>query len=210
MRNAYLMLLAVAGFGLVGCGYSSKPPFHESVRTVAVPIFVNKTFRREFEFRLTEAIDKNIEYRTPYKIAARKDADTLLTGEIVKVEENVLTRRFGTNLPRENELTVVVNFTWKDLRSGRILVERKNFNRYATEIPQIGERVADAEQLAVERLATAIVDQMQSDWGDGAVGGPATQAATEASTQSATQASTQEATTQAGASTTSPAATQGQ
>jgi len=83
----------------------------------------------------------------------------------VTIDENVLTRRYGTDLPRESELTVAVNFTWKDLRSGRIIVERKNFNRSATEIPQIGERVNDAEQLAIERLATAIVDQMQSDWG---------------------------------------------
>ena len=160
MLVMFLMLCALGG-----CGYSSKPPFNASVRTVCVPIFTNKTFRREWEFRLTEAIDKNIEYRTPYKIAPRKDADTILTGEITQIQENVLTTRFGTDLPRESELTVVVNFTWKDLRSGKILVERRSFNRSATEIPQIGERVTDAEQLAIERLATAIVDQLQSDWG---------------------------------------------
>ncbi len=190
MKLFFGMMITLAGLGLTGCGYSSKPPFNESVKTVSVPIFVNKTFRREIEFRLTEAIDKNIEYRTPYKLAARQDADTLLTGEIVRVEENVLTRRFGTNLPRESELTIVVNFTWKDLRSGRVIVERKNFNRYATEIPQIGERVDDAEQLAVERLATAIVDQMQSDWGDGAGGNSSTQATTGVSTQPTTREAT--------------------
>ena len=97
--------------------------------------------------------------------ARKKDADTILTGQIVDVQENVLTNRFGTDLPRESELTVVVNFVWKDQRSGKILVERKAFNRSATEIPQLGERVTDAEQLAIERLATAIVDQMQTDWG---------------------------------------------
>jgi hypothetical protein len=161
-----LIMMVTAGLGMVsGCGYTSKPPFNQSVRTVCVPIFTNKTFRREWEFKLTEAVDKNIEYRTPYKIAARKDADTILTGEIVQIQENVLTTRFGTDLPRESELTVVVNFTWKDLRSGKILVERKSFNRSATDIPQIGERATDAEQLAIERLAAGIVDQLQSDWG---------------------------------------------
>jgi outer membrane lipopolysaccharide assembly protein LptE/RlpB len=162
LRTVFLTSVTLA---LAGCGYSSKPPFNASVRTVSVPIFANKTFRREWEFRLTEAIDKNIEYRTPYKVVARKDADSLLSGEIVQIQENVLTNRFQTDLPRETELTIAVNFTWKDLRSGRMIVERKNFNRSATEIPQIGERVVDAEQLAVERLASAIVDQMQSDWG---------------------------------------------
>jgi hypothetical protein len=164
-RGVRSLLLAPCLLLLASCGYSSKPPFNSSIRTIAVPIFANKTFRREWEFRLTEAIDKNIEYRTPMKIANRKDADSILTGEITQIQENVLTRRYGTDLPRESELTVVVNFTWKDARSGKILVERKQFNRTATEIPQIGERVEDAEQLAVERLAAAIVDQLQSDWG---------------------------------------------
>src|ERR1700735_4624022 len=102
---------------LSSCGYtSSRSQYNQSIRTVAVPIFTNKTFRREWEFRLTEAIDKNIESRTPYKVVDRKDADSLLTGEIETIQENVLTYRFQTDLPRETELTVAVNFTWKDLR----------------------------------------------------------------------------------------------
>jgi hypothetical protein len=156
-------VLALAAMALVSCGYSTRPLYNAGYRTVAVPIFSNKSFRREWEFRLTEAITKNIEARTPYKVASRDKADTVLTGEIVEDTANVLTKRLGTNLPRETQFTVLVNFTWKD-RSGRVLVERKDFNRAATEIPQLGERAADAEQMAIERLAAAIVDQMQTEW----------------------------------------------
>jgi hypothetical protein len=160
-----LSYLLVAGCWLLGsCGYSSKPLYNKAYHTVAVPIFANKTFRREWEFRLTEAIDKNIEARTPYKVSSADKADTVLSGEIVEIPEDVLTRRYGTILPRETEIVMAVNFTWKD-RNGRLLLERRYFNRSATEIPQIGERVVDAEQLAIERLAAAIVDQMQTtDW----------------------------------------------
>ncbi len=157
--TALVFFAALSG----SCGYSSRSPFNTSFKTVAVPIFTNKSFRREWEFRLTEAIDKNIEYRTPYKIVSQDKADTVLTGEITGFDENVLTERTGTDLPRESQLTVIVNFTWKD-RSGHVLVARNGFNRSATEIPQIGERAEDAEQLAVERLAEAIVDQMRTDW----------------------------------------------
>jgi hypothetical protein len=164
-RSPAFLLLASCFLLLNSCNYSSKLPYSTSVRTIAVPIFGNKTFRRELEFRLTEAIDKNIEFRTPYKIASsQKDADTVLTGDIIDIQENVLTRRFGTGLPRESEVTILVNFQWKDLRSGRVIVDRRAFNRSATEIPQIGERIDDAQQLAIERLAAAIVDQLQSDW----------------------------------------------
>jgi hypothetical protein len=136
----------------------------KSVRTIAVPIFTNHTYRREWEFRLTEAIDKNIEARTPFKLVPQGQADTVLTGDIERIDEVVLTRIYGTNLPQESQLVVVVNFTWKDLRTGRILVERKEFNRSATEIPQLNERVYNSEQLAVEECAAAIIDQLQTDW----------------------------------------------
>ena len=161
---AFCLLACAAILPLGSCGYSSKPLYLKSVRTIAVPIWGNKTFRRDWEFRLTEAIDKNIEMRTPYKIAPLGEADTVLEGKITHIVETVLTARYGINLPRETQLTVVVNFTWKDQRSGRILVERTAFNRSTTEIPQIHERVADAEQLAIERTAAAIIDQLQTDW----------------------------------------------
>ena len=160
---ARVFVVLLAALAIWSCGYSTRPLYDPAYRTVAVPIFDNKSFRREWEFRLTEAIAENIEARTPYKIAPREKADTILTGEIVDDVENVLTRRLGTNLPRESQFTVLVNFTWKD-RSGRVLVERKDFNRSATEIPQLGERAEDAEQMAIERLAAAIVDQMQTEW----------------------------------------------
>ena len=163
-RGALAALLLGVGLGISGCGYSTRSLYNQSIHTVAVPIWKNKTFRREWEFRLVEAIDKNIEARTPYKVATNGRADSELTGEITSIDQTVLTRRYGINLPRETQLTVVVNFTWKDLRSGRILLERKQFNRSATDIPVIGERVDDAEQVAIERLAAAIVDQMQKDF----------------------------------------------
>ncbi len=172
MKRAYPMIcrsvlaLALVAIAMIpaGCGYSSKSLYRSSVKTISVPIFQNKTFNREWEFKLTEAICKNIEYRTPYKIAYGERADTELTGELVMVAQDTLTRRYGLNLPRETQVTVAVNFQWKDLRSGRILVRREQFNRSATDIPQIGERTDDATQLAIERLAAAIVEQLQNDF----------------------------------------------
>jgi hypothetical protein len=161
-----LRLVALVAVGLLtaSCGYSSKPLYNPSYHTISVPIAINRTFHREWEFRLTEALTKNIEYRTPYKVVGAQDkADTILSCEITSIEENVLTQRPGTTIPREKQVTIVCSFVWKD-RNGRLLVERKDFNRSSTDIQQIGERIEDAEQLAVERLASAIVDQLQSQW----------------------------------------------
>src|SRR4051794_15275394 len=62
----FRLLLAVALTALPGCGYdqAGAPPhstvggyqwrslYREDIRTVAVPIFTNRTFRRNLEFRL--------------------------------------------------------------------------------------------------------------------------------------------------------------
>lgn len=154
----------VALAGLAGCGYSAKSLYPIDIHTVNVPIFGNSTYRRRWNFRLTEAIDKDIEEDTPYKVTGSRKADSVLTGTIVSIQENVLSSRFTTNLPQETQITVVVNFTWKDTRSGRILVARNNFSRASTEVLQLNQRVTNAEQAAVERAARGIVNQMQRPW----------------------------------------------
>ena len=159
-----LLLLALATLAIGGCGYTGQSLYPSSIKTVAVPIWKNDTFRHQLGFRLTEAIDKNIESRTPYRLASINHADSVLRGTIVHVQETVLNYRFQTNLPQETQLTIAVDFTWKDLRTGKILSERKYFARSANIIPQIGQQLADAEQTATEKLARAIVAQMQKSF----------------------------------------------
>jgi hypothetical protein len=162
-RLFHVLLIPAMLLSLAGCGYSTRPLYNSAYHTISVPVFGNKSFRRGWEERLTEALKKNIESRTPYKVVSQDKADTILSGEIVDDPKITLTRRSGILLPRESQFTVLVNFTWKT-RTGTVLVDRKDFNRAATEIQQLGEREEDAEQWAIERLAAAMVDQMQSDW----------------------------------------------
>ena len=49
-------------------------------------------------------------------------------------------------------MVLTVNFTWKDLRTGRILLERKNFQQTATFYPTLREGEFIGSQEAVEKL----------------------------------------------------------
>ena len=158
---AGILVLTLLAILPAGCGYTMKSIYPAGIHTVAVPIWKNNTFRRGLEFRLTEAIDKNIESRTPYRLVPMNQADTELTGTIETVIEGVLSNSFQTNLPQETQITLVVNFTWRNLRTGAVLSRRVNFAASSTEIPQIGQQLPDAEQMAVERMAKAVVNQMQ-------------------------------------------------
>lgn len=165
-RCALLLCLLVSGCGYnAGSdGYHWESLYRPGVQTVAVPVFTNVDFTRGVEFAVTKSVINQLEATTPYKVASREKADTILEGEIVKVETNTISSDIHSAVPQEQIVSVVVNFTWKDLRSGRILVERRNFEAAATYYPTLGENRWTGRQAATERLAVAIVQELQSDW----------------------------------------------
>jgi hypothetical protein len=166
-RCAWALLLVV--LFLHGCGYASKPVFPTDVRTVAVPIFENKSFYRGVEFDLTEALIKQIELQTPYKVTGRERADTILQGTIVAVDQAVLSRTSTGGLPQEMEMRIVVDFEWKNGRTGQLLRQRKGFAAVGRYVPtrmgdRVGETYSTAQHRAVQQLADQVVMAMRSDW----------------------------------------------
>jgi hypothetical protein len=174
-----LILILISSLSLAGCGYQQSGSYSEAsvksgyrwaslyredVKTVAVPIFTNRDFRRGVEFRLTKALINQLEANTPYRVAPRERADTILEGEIVNIDIADLSRDVRANVPQEQLYFVTINFTWKDLRSGRILVERRNFQQTAAFFATLGEPESVGAQDTVEKLALAIVQEMQADW----------------------------------------------
>jgi hypothetical protein len=160
---------------LTGCGYSSagddpkgwyqwRSLYREDVRTVAVPIFKNKDFRRGVEFSLSKAIVNQLEMRTPYKVVDRQKADTLLEGEIVDISVHTISQGSRSSVPQEQLYDIKVNFTWKDQRTGTVLCDRKNFQQTTTFYATLGEGEFVGSQQGVERLALGIVQELQADW----------------------------------------------
>lgn len=147
-----------------GCSYHVRPPFPQNVRTVYVEMFQSREFRRNLEFSLTEAVQKRILQDTPYRIADKQQADTLLSGEILEVRQSVLGREFRTGTPREQTATFVIRFSWKDLRTGQVLVDRPRFIQSVEYIPPVGEDFYQASVRGVDELAEQIVQQMMESW----------------------------------------------
>lgn len=165
-----IVLLAVVAASLAGCGYSNSSSgykwqslYRQDVQTVAVPTFTNRS-EPGVEFKLSSAVVHQVEVLTPYKVVPQERADTILEGEIVRVRSEMVSRSPNTATPQEQLLTVTINFTWKDLRTGRILVQRRNFDQSTTYYPTLGEGPFVGTQQAVERLAVAIVQELQADW----------------------------------------------
>jgi len=145
-------------------GYQWKSIYRQDVRTVHVPIFTNIDYQRGVEFSLSKALVNQIEANTPYKVVPRERADTVLEGSITSIKVNTLSQDTRSAIPQEQLLDITVDFTWKDLRTGRALVTRHGVQSASTYYPTLGEGRETGTQLAVERMAMNIVQQMQSEW----------------------------------------------
>ena len=177
MTGFPLALLMLVPLFVTGCGYhiSGSPEtepgyqwhslYREDVKTIAVPIFANRTFYKHAEDQLTTALDKQIEAFTPYKIASRETADTILEGEIVRIRLRTISRDRVSAVPQEQMYVIVVNFRWRDLRTGKVLVERQDYEQTASFYPTLAEDQWVGQQQAMERLADAIVGELEAEWG---------------------------------------------
>lgn len=152
---------------LAGCvGYRLGGTHREDVRTVAVPVFENTSLEPGIERLLTEAIVRRIQQTTPYRIAPRQVADTIIDGEITEVRRRSLGRRQGTGFTEELAYEIVVDVAWIDSRTGEALVEVSRLRGGATFSPPIGvgETIEVGQFQAYDRLAERIVDRLVSEW----------------------------------------------
>ncbi|HXG10304.1 MAG TPA: LptE family protein [Gemmataceae bacterium] len=189
-------LLAAGALALPACewdghftilGYTTRPNYDPCIRTVRVPIFENLTVWRGLEFDLTQAVIREIELRTPYKVvSAESAADTELTGRIISFNKLLLNRN-QFNEVREAETTLAVEVSWKDLRTGEYLSRPRPrppapgmpappppppgeqpppvlVQSIATFIPELGESITTAQKRNVDRLAVQIVSMMELPW----------------------------------------------
>jgi hypothetical protein len=147
-------------------GYSSNSLYANQYKSVAVPIFHNSTTNRNIEFMLTDAVIKEIQARTQYRILSEQFADTLLTGTITNVELDMLSQSRTTKLDNEMLLEVTMDFEWLDLQRGERIVGRDRFTASSLFIPSqpSSEPIEMGQFAVVQQLASDIVDQMQSSW----------------------------------------------
>jgi hypothetical protein len=165
--------LIVGGLGLVlaGCssdprkGYTTENLYPQGIESVCVEMFDNQTFRRGVEFELTHALALQISGHSPYKVVrSRSQADTVVYGSIVSINENVLTQQQDLDRPLENQVVVTVEVNWKDLRTGKMLLDDRKVRATGDYAVLLAAGRDSAHQAAANDIAVRILEAMQSDW----------------------------------------------
>ena len=161
-------LFAGAVLSLCGCeggGYSSESLFSADVGTVYVEMFDNQSFRRGVEYALTDALAKRIEIQTPYKIVSNRDrADTVISGQITSVGESAISMERDIGRPVEKEVQLWAVVTWKNLKTGELLIDGRAVNGSATYSEWQNQSFNYASGLAANNLAQRIVELMEKKW----------------------------------------------
>ena len=168
-RISILMAILVA-LCASGCGYTFGPRTVRHMRTVHVSIVQSDSFRRNMDYLLTEAIQREVRTRSGYQLADEHIADTVLRARIVNMRKDVLSEtRFDD--AREVQLNLGIQAVWTERRSGRVLQQRvfpvgRAMSQHANVsfAPELGHSMATAQQKAAERLAAEIVDMMEMPW----------------------------------------------
>lgn len=177
LPSTALLLGALLSSGVVllsGCAtyhFGSRSLFREDVRTVYVSIARNETFRHDLGPRLTEAVVRQIELRTPYKVVGTPTADSTLNIQITHETKSVLTRALS-NEPRALDAIISAVIHWNDRQGNPILqnqftVETSLATRLLQGtrfVPEAGQSVQTALQETIDELADQIVSQMEMRW----------------------------------------------
>ena len=154
-----------------GCGYHMGAPFNPEIRTIHVPTFTSNTNRRFLEYQLTEAVQKQIQQRSHFRLVKESDAETRLTGRIIDTRKSTLGNTRNSDA-RELQVNMQVEVTWEDLRTGEILRQQRipitpeavQLAAQSEFAPEVGQSLATATREVVDRLARNIVDMMETPW----------------------------------------------
>ncbi len=158
---------------LSGCAtyqFGQSARFARDVQTVYVPMIESESFRRYLGERLTEAVCKQIETDTPYKVVNDPNADTVLYVRLVNDTKRLIVNNIEGDV-RDSELNFQVNVSWVNRRGvsmGQqnmpLPPELVDVGQAADLIAEYGRSTATAQQEIIDRLASRIVGLMETAW----------------------------------------------
>lgn len=160
MRIPLLMLVCLAG-----CGYHLGFQPIAGARSVAVPMLDNVTDRVQLEFRLTEAIRREILTRTSLKILPSDEADLLLTGTLTDFTQNVQAED-RADRPLLTSAVVRADFRLIDQRNGKVWRLAANRLELAEIDYELDTAVAEANDQAFRSMAERVILFLDAGWND--------------------------------------------
>ena len=158
-------LLAVLTGGCAGYHLGATQPL--PYRSVAVPMFKNKTLKPQLEAQVTNAIIKRFQTDGTLRIESATEADIVITGQITKFYRRELrATRIDVNAPREYRIIIEARIEARVRGTGElvfapVLVEGHADTFIGTDLQSADEQ---ALPLIAEDLAKRVVPLLAERW----------------------------------------------
>ncbi len=171
LRFAICILQCLLLTGCIGYQVGTGSLYAPDVATVYVPMIDSDSYRRDLGERLTEAVVKEIELKTPYKVVNTPNADSILSARLLTDTRKTLVENAFDD-PRVSETEIRAEVTWLNRRRLPIAPtqmiamppELVAMSETSNIIPEAGQSVATSQTQAIQRLAQQIVATMEAPW----------------------------------------------
>lgn len=148
--------LVLAALLVAGCGYSTRGSLPDHIKTVAVPIFKNRTLEPGVESAITSGVVNAFSSGGRVKVVPLDEADAILQGEVVGYSLDGLSFDTNANV-RAYRLRLVLNVEFRDVRRSAMLWRQEGLSE--TSDFQVAGQVSDTiarGQGAVQQAAAEI------------------------------------------------------
>jgi outer membrane lipopolysaccharide assembly protein LptE/RlpB len=160
--RAPALALALLAVGFAGCGYSFRGNLPDHIKTVAVPVFTNKTAEPAVETFLTSAVVEAFASNGRLRVVKPEEADAILNGEVVGY--NVMSIAFDNQANvRQYRLVVTMNLRLRDVRKNSTLFEQQGLKEQADflVLGAVSQTISN-EEAAVRTAATQVARSIVS------------------------------------------------
>ncbi|NNF08196.1 MAG: LptE family protein [Candidatus Eisenbacteria bacterium] len=163
-----MRFLCLLGLLLIsGCVYTFSNSLPNHLKSVHIPVFTNETLEVGLAEELTTAVTDRFAQNNKLQVVTR-DADAVLTGDIVGYEERVL--GFSSDQRAEEYLVVVsVDMTLQDRVKNREVWSEEGIRGRASYFPDATTQgtaatVEEAITLAVEQIVDVAISRTFEGW----------------------------------------------
>jgi hypothetical protein len=160
-RRLGVAVLAAATWAAGGCGYSFHGTLPDHIRTVAVPIFVNRTQQPGVESVITRAVVDAFATNGRLRVVRSEDADAILDGEVIGYSVGPIAVDPSLTV-QQYRLAVTLNLRMRDVRRNELLFQQSGFSeqadfRVAGSVAQTISVEAGALQQAATEIGRSVV-----------------------------------------------------
>lgn len=154
--------LCLTGCGIYSFSGSTLPPH---IKSVAVPLFENKTAEFGIDQELTDALIDALIDDNALKVVDYRDADSVLKGQIIRVTDRAgQYSQTGNNVEEAGDyrVTIAVKVAFEDRQKRTVLWEESISQWGVYDLVDISRE--DGMTEAIDKITTDIITKTVSGW----------------------------------------------